>query len=192
MAEPLYLGLDLSTQQLKAVLVTPELKVERSVVFDFDKDAPDFATKKGVLTNDKEREVVAPVGMWLRALDCVLERLSGEGEGGEGGVDLGRVKGVCGAGQQHGSVYWSRDGVDKLGTMEKGKGMEEQLKEAFSWDKSPNWQDASTGVQCEAFERALGGEEELARVTGSRAHHVGLLTFSFSLNVKGCEGGNKG
>ena len=56
--------------------------------------------EKGVLTNEAEREVFAPVAMWLRALDGVLERLR------EQGVDFAKVEGVGGAGQQHGSVYW--------------------------------------------------------------------------------------
>lgn len=34
----------------------------------------------------------------------------------------------------------------------------------------PNWQDASTTSECAAFEAAVGGAEELARITGSSSH----------------------
>jgi hypothetical protein len=48
----------------------------------------------------------------------------------------------------------------------------DQMKEAFSHPFSPNWQDASTQKECDAFDKALGSPEELAEATGSKAHHV--------------------
>lgn len=36
---------------------------------------------------------------------------------------------------------------------------------------SPNWQDASTQKQCDLFDSELGDPENLAKVTGSKAHH---------------------
>ena len=163
---PLYLGLDLSTQQLKAVAVTSTLQVSHSAVFDFDADAPAYGIAKGVLSNEATREVFAPVAMWLAAIDGVLARLKA------GGMDFSRVKGISGAGQQHGSVYWSGEGVEVLQGLDKGKGLEEQMEAAFSWPYSPNWQDASTQRQCDEFDRALGDEQWLAEKTGSKAHHV--------------------
>ena len=165
-SSPLYLGFDLSTQQLKGVAVDQTLKVDYSATFDFDQDAPDFGIKKGVLTNEAEREVFAPVAMWLRAVDVVLQRLS------EAGIDFSRVKGISGAGQQHGSVYWSHDGTDVLQKLDKSQKLEAQMSKAFSYPFSPNWQDASTQTQCDEFDKELGDEAELARVTGSKAHHV--------------------
>lgn len=46
---PLYLGFDLSTQQLKGIAITSDLKVAYAAVFDFDADATGFAVKKGEL-----------------------------------------------------------------------------------------------------------------------------------------------
>lgn len=91
---PLYLGFDLSTQQLKGIAITSNLKVAYEAVFDFDADATSFGIKKGVLTNEAEREVYAPVSMWLQAIDSVLQRLQSKG------VDFGRVRGISGAGQR--------------------------------------------------------------------------------------------
>ena len=168
---PLYLGFDLSTQQLKAVVVTSDLVVQHSALFDFDTDAADFGIKKGVLVNESEGEVFAPVAMWLRAIDVVLERLKSDG------IDFARVKGISGAGMQHGSIYWSYEGITALeksgveGDSATEK-LETLLKDAFSWPFSPNWQDASTQRECDLFDDALGEAEELAKITGSKAHHV--------------------
>ena len=166
-SSPLYLGFDLSTQQLKGIAVGSDLKVVHSALFDFDKDAEGFPDiKKGVLTNEAEREVFAPVAMWLQAVDTVLQRLH------DAGIDFGRVAGISGAGQQHGSVYWSMEGPKALQTLAKDETLEKQLGNAFSHPYSPNWQDASTQEQCDMFDRCLGDETQLALNTGSKAHHV--------------------
>ncbi len=89
---PLYLGFDLSTQQLKGIAITSDLKVAHEAVFDFDADAIGYGTKKGVLTNEVEREVYAPVMMWLRGVDVILQRLQDKG------IDFGRIRGISGAG----------------------------------------------------------------------------------------------
>ena len=67
-----------------------------------------------------------------------------------------------------------------LGSMDAGKTLLEQLeggakgerKGAFSHPFSPNWQDASTQKQCEAFDATLQEPRNLALATGSSAHHV--------------------
>ena len=173
--DPVYLGFDLSTQQLKGLAVTSDLKVIHSAVFDFDKDAKGFNIVKGVLTNEAEREVFAPVAMWLQAIDKVLEKLR------EAGLDFNRVMGISGAGQQHGSVYWSTEGSEDLRHLDASRTLEAQLKDAFSYPYSPNWQDASTQEQCDMFDRRLGDEYKLAMTTGSKAHHVRKPTTSQDL-----------
>ena len=103
--------------------------------------------------------------MWLDALNLVLDRLS------EQGLDFGRVKGLSGAGMQHGTVFWSKEAENLLFNLDPGKPLAKQLQNAFAHPMSPNWQDASTQVQCDAFDAELGDPETLARVTGSKAHH---------------------
>ena len=165
-SSPLYLGFDLSTQQLKVVAVTSNLKVVYNAKFDFDADSRGFHIRKGVLTNDIDHEVYAPVSLWLQALDVLLGKLI------DHGLDLHRVRGISGAGQQHGSVYWSAAGEHALQNLDVERNLKEQLEYAFSHPFSPNWQDASTQKECEAFDAALGGPQQLADVTGSKAHHV--------------------
>lgn len=163
--DPLYIGFDLSTQQLKALVVNSDLKVVYLAKFDFDADSRGFPIKKGVLTNEAEHEVFAPVAMWLQAMDGVLDQLRAHG------LDFSRVKGISGAGQQHGSVYWGEDAEKLLGQMDAGASLENQLSGAFSHPFSPNWQDASTQKECDEFDAFLGSPERLAMTTGSKAHH---------------------
>ena len=165
---PLYLGFDLSTQQLKGLAVNSSLKVEHEVKFDFDADAKGFNVEKGVLTNEAENEVFAPLSMWLQAVDTVLQKFK------QDGMDFRRVRGISGAGMQHGSIYWSQKGEDALQSLDSSKSLEEQLSQAFSHPYSPNWQDASTQKQCDDFDACLGDETKLALITGSKAHHVSM------------------
>ncbi|KAL8783026.1 MAG: hypothetical protein Q9213_004923 [Squamulea squamosa] len=162
---PLYLGFDLSTQQLKGIAVTSSLKAEYEVKFDFDADSRGFSVKKGVLTNGEDNEVFAPLALWLQAIDGVLQRFR------DVGMDFRRVRGVSGAGMQHGSVYWNTEGERALESLDSSMSLQEQLAHAFTHPYSPNWQDASTQEQCDAFNTHLGDETQLALSTGSKAHH---------------------
>lgn len=175
---PLYIGFDLSTQQLKGLVVTSDLKVVYLAKFDFDADAKGFDIKKGVQTNEAEHEVFAPVAMWLQAMDNVLQQLKDQG------LDFGLVRGISGAGQQHGSVYWNHEADQILGGLDKGKSLEEQVQKALSHPHSPNWQDSSTQRECDEFQDCLGGAEKLAEVTGSKAHHVSSIPVAFPIRLR--------
>ncbi|KAK3044520.1 hypothetical protein LTS18_001046, partial [Coniosporium uncinatum] len=89
MANALYMGFDLSTQQLKGIVVKSNLKLVYEAKVDFDADlGRKYGIEKGVLTNPSEGEIYAPTAMWLEALDLVLQRLQ------EQGLDFSKVKGV--------------------------------------------------------------------------------------------------
>ena len=174
-SDPLYLGFDLSTQQLKCIAVTPDLRVVNKVTYDFDADSKGYGVHKGVLTNEEEHEVFAPVKLWLEAMDTVLTKLK------DSGLDFGRVKGLSGAGMQHGAVFWSSKADNLLSSLSSQESLKDQLREAFSHPFSPNWQDASTQKECDEFDAELGSEERLADATGSKAHHrfTGLQILRF-------------
>jgi xylulokinase len=149
-------------------VINSHLKLLHEAKVDFDADLAKYGVEKGVLTNASEDEIFAPVAMWLEALDLVLQRLA------EQGLDFSAVTAASGAGMQHGTVFWGRDGERILGMLDSGKPLLAQMgpdSGAFSHAFSPNWQDASTQAQCERFDAALGGPEMLARITGSKAHH---------------------
>ncbi|KAF9699065.1 hypothetical protein EKO04_002744 [Ascochyta lentis] len=169
-----FLGFDLSTQQLKGIIVGSDLKLLQEAKVDFDADfGAKYGIEKGVLTNPAEGEVFAPVALFLEAIDLVLQRLK------EQGADFSKVQGVSGAGMQHGTVFWSEDAEHLLANLDAGKTLLEQLeggakgerKGAFSHPFSPNWQDASTQKQVEAFDATLHDAKNLAAATGSKAHH---------------------
>lgn len=167
-------------------MVDSNLKLIHEAKVDFDCDLSKYGIEKGVLTNPSEGEIFAPVAMWLDAIDLVLTRLQ------DNGLDFSRVRGMSGAGMQHGTVFWSKDAEKLMKELDSKKTLVEQLasdsheegKGAFSHPHSPNWQDASTQKQCEVFDAGLGDPETLANVTGSKAHHVSrLLTICFCKNI---------
>ena len=161
----LYLGFDLSTQQLKCLVVTPDLRKVHEVKYDFDADSKGYGIHKGVLTNEEEHEVFAPVALWLEAIDSVLHQLKGLG------ADFSKIRGLSGAGMQHGSVFWDAKAESLLANLDAKKSLKDQLDDAFSHPYSPNWQDASTQKESDEFDLALGDQEKLALATGSKAHH---------------------
>ncbi|KAI1631814.1 hypothetical protein F4809DRAFT_135194 [Biscogniauxia mediterranea] len=163
---PLYLGFDLSTQQLKAIVIESDLKVVCEAKVDFDADfAAKYGVVKGVLTNEDEGEVYAPVAMWVEAVELVLNRLK------DNGCAIQDIRGISGAGQQHSSVYWNKDAESALKQLDSRKSLIEQLSHVFAYEFAPNWQDHSTQAECDLFDAHLGTREQLAEVTGSAAHH---------------------
>ena len=150
---------------MSGIIVDAKLKLVHEAKVDFDADLSQYGIEKGVLTNQDEGTVVAPPAMWLDALNLVLDRLADQA------IDFGRVKGLSGAGMQHGTVFWTKDAETVMVNLNAGKSLSEQLKGALAHDMSPNWQDSSTQKECDAFDAELGSPEKLAEVTGSSAHH---------------------
>src|SRR5262245_40790367 len=100
---PHFLGLDSSTQSLTALIVDTDsgrVIADRSV--NFGARLPEYKSPSGFLENSDPGVKHSDPLMWVAALDLLLGELVANG------VDLGRVRGVSGAGQQHGSVYLAR------------------------------------------------------------------------------------
>ncbi|KJR85847.1 xylulokinase [Sporothrix schenckii 1099-18] len=192
---PLYLGFDLSTQQLKAIVVASDLSIVAQAKVDFDADFGEkYGLTKGVLVNDEEGEVYAPVALFLEAIDLVFQRLHDLSNG--PGV-LSRIRAISGSCQQHGSVYWSEGAAQELADLQAAAAaattttrattassaapadrLADRLAGSFSRPWAPNWQDHSTQDECDQFDARLAQDESksdgphrLAEVTGSAAHH---------------------
>jgi xylulokinase len=90
---PLFLGLDLSTQQLKAVLIGEDSTVVHESAVHFDKDLPKYGTTNGAIRGPGEGEVTSPVAMWLDAIDLLMERMA------RAGVQFKHIAAISGAGQ---------------------------------------------------------------------------------------------
>ncbi|KAJ3504130.1 hypothetical protein NLJ89_g8097 [Agrocybe chaxingu] len=162
---PLFLGLDLSTQQLKAVLLDQASMIVHEAAVHFDRDLPHHGTTNGAISGPDEGEVTSPVQMWLEAIDLLLERLK------QGNFDFDSIVAISGAGQQHGSVYWSSNAESLLAALTPDKRLSEQLfPEAFSRTRCPIWQDSSTTEDCKRLEEEYGGPQAVADRTGSRAY----------------------
>lgn len=162
--QPLFMGVDSSTQGLKATLLDEALNVVSETSLNFDRDLPEFKTEGGVHRHSDGLTVTSPPLMWVAALDRLFERLK------NGGAPLERVVAISGSGQQHGSV-WLKQGAEKiLGGLDPALPMRDQLEDIFSVDESPIWMDASTTKQCRNLEERLGGAQAVADITGSRAY----------------------
>lgn len=165
---PLFLGLDLSTQALKASLLDSSLHLLSEVAVNFDKDLPHYGTKGGVhLGASGSGAVYSPVLCAVEAFDKLADKILASQ------WPTGRIAAVSAAGQQHASVYWSREASDLINSasLDSEKTLVSQVDaRAFSRAIVPNWQDSSTTIECREFESHVGGPSELARLTGSRAY----------------------
>ena len=115
-----YLGFDLSTQTLKALVIDDNLTIVTECVVDFDKDLPVFRTSGGA--HSKGLEVTSPVLMWIEAVDLIMNKLT------MAGLDFSRVRSISGTGQQHGSVYWLSSSEKVLQSLNSEKCLSSQLK----------------------------------------------------------------
>lgn len=101
-SSPLFLGLDLSTQGLKAVLITEDSDVVHESSVNFDRDLPHYGTTNGAIRGPGVGEVTSPVLMWLEGFDLIMEKVKAAG------VNFSRILGVSGDGQvgNHGWTLW--------------------------------------------------------------------------------------
>ncbi|KAB0790713.1 hypothetical protein PPYR_14841 [Photinus pyralis] len=164
-SESTYLGLDLSTQQLKAAVLDDKFQILHETAVHFDNDLPEFRTHGGII-QDKEYPglVTAPTLMWVKAVDMLMDRLT------VCGVDYSKIVAISGAAQQHGSVYWNNGAEKILRNLNSSQFLHQQLATSFSVSQSPTWMDSSTTAECKALEDAVGGPLKLAEITGSRGY----------------------
>lgn len=161
---PQYLGFDSSTQSLTAIVIDSDA---RRVVFQesiaYDAALPHYGTEHGVLPRTVPDEAVSSPLMWAEALDMMMRRLTSSG------IDVGRIAGISGSAQQHGSVYLNAAAAAGLARLDPAQPLAPQLAPMLSRDVSPIWMDSSTAEECAEITAGVGGAERLSRHTGSRA-----------------------
>ena len=158
----LFLGLDSSTQGLKAMLIDPAKgEIVATGAVNYEADLPEYGCVGGVLPNADPLVRHADPLMWLAALDLVLERLK------TAGAPLAEVEGIGGSGQQHGSVYLNAQFFDLIGDLRPEESLAAQLRPALARKTAPIWMDSSTGAECAEITEAAGCA--LQAVTGSPA-----------------------
>ena len=163
---PLYVGFDSSTQSLTATVIEAAGGIRR-VVFQhsiaFDRDLPHYGTTNGVRRHANPLVVTSPPLMWVEALDTMMGVLSREPA-----IDRTQVAAIGGCAQQHGTVYLNASAMPAIARLDPSRTLADQLSAIFSRPESPVWMDESTGPQCTALARALGGDDAVGRLTGSR------------------------
>ena len=157
-----FLGIDLSTQSLTAlVLDLSDHRLFRNAL-NFDEAYPSYQTNGGVRVGENPQVVCADPKMWIEALDDLLLALRREGV-------TQQVAALSVSAQQHGSVYLNAKAAPRLKALDPRKPLVEQTGDIFARSLAPVWMDSSTREECEEIARAMGGEARLAEVTGSRA-----------------------
>lgn len=160
-----YLGLDASTQSLTATLIESDARqVIAEVSLNYAAEFPSYGTDHGVIRGVDPKVVSAPPLMWVEALDRMLGRLVDEHP-----RTMAKVAAISGSAQQHGSVYLNDQWPPYPARLDPSQPMAVQLAHVFSRSTAPIWMDSSTTTECTEIETGVGGGDELARHTGSRA-----------------------
>ena len=156
-----YLGLDLSTQSLSALIVdgdTGQILIDESI--NFGKDLPGYNAPNGFVKGDKEGEVFSSPLMWLDAADKLFSRLKEQ-------TDLSSIRAIAGSGQQHATVYLNGSFKEKISSLNPSTSLSENLKDSLSRELSPIWMDNSTSTECSEIAEASGGRDQVLKISGS-------------------------
>ena len=156
----MFLGLDVSTQSLTALIIDQDAIIKRTSL-NYDQELPQYNTKSGVIFLTDEKEVHSYPLMWAEAMDLLLSRMKDQG------VRFDRIKAISGSGQQHGTVYLNERFEKKLSNLNPYEHLVYQIKDSFSRNTSPIWMDSSTSKQCEEIRARLGGMRKTIEITGS-------------------------
>ena len=158
----LFLGLDSSTQGLKAEIIdiaAGTIRCSESV--NFGKDLPEYNCPNGYLENSNTFIKHADPLMWAAALDMVFSRLQNQN------APLAEIEGISGSGQQHGSVYLNNEFTEIIAELDPEKNLPEQLAPALSRKTSPIWMDSATSEECRELQEVF--KARMQEDTGSPA-----------------------
>ena len=161
---PLFLGLDCSTQSLSALVYcsdTGEISYVTSV--NFEENFPEYETTSGFIKGEDGSCSTSPC-MWLDALDLLLEQLKAKG------APLDQIAAIGGAAQQHATVYLNSAFQEKVGDLDIGQSLADQLVGTLSHRLSPIWMDNTTSAYCEEISSNLDvfGKDYVIWATGSK------------------------
>jgi len=156
----MYLGLDVGSQSIKAVLLGKDLKLIASHSVEYSATYPKYKTTDGFHINGTR--ITSPPAMWVESLDDVIAGLASK-------TSLADVLGVAVSGQQHGSVYMAQNAETILQNFQPGRGsLLAQAMPAVLLPFSPVWRDHSTQKEVDALRDAFGGDSNAFACTGSR------------------------
>lgn len=159
----LYLGLDSSTQSLSAMIIDTETgRVVLDESLNFGTSLAHYGSPSGFLAHEDPQVKHSNPLMWVEALDLLLGQLKARG------ADFGAVRGISGAGQQHGSVYLKRR-LSDVSDWDPSRDLASQIGPLLSRPTAPIWMDSSTSAECAEIAAAVGGHARVVALSGSRA-----------------------
>jgi xylulokinase len=162
MASQKYLGIDLSTQSLTALVIDPEdYSIDKHQIV-FDSDLPQYGTSGGVPPSPEPTQALVDPLMWVEALEQALSWLEQSGL-------AESVTGVSVSAQQHGTVYLNSNAPEALRGLDPKLPLHDQLSGIFSRTRSPIWMDSSTSRECMEITQALSDGPGIMQLTGSHA-----------------------
>ena len=157
------LGIDGSTQSMSAIVIDlndNQVICEHSV--NFGSRLSQYNSPNGFFEGESPNTVYSNPSMWLDAIDLLFQELKKS-------CDLGKVKAISGAGQQHGSVYLNTKWLETISQLDPTLSLSKQIKPCLSRPHSPIWMDSSTTLECQEIAQALGGNEVVCKKSGSIA-----------------------
>lgn len=155
---PLFLGLELATDQLRASLVDDTLRLVGSECIDFDADLPEYQTQGGIFTTPGDA-YTTPVEMWIKALDLLFDKLRANWE-------LNRIKSIGGC-AQHALVYWRSAPLPALPTLPPNVPLHRHFpSSSFSLPHTPTPSDSSSHPHALYIQSLLGGRDAMVRRVG--------------------------
>lgn len=171
-SEPLFLGLDCSTQSMTALVTNAHGRVVWESSFRFDERLPRYGTVNGVHRSSEHPDcVLIPSMMFVDALDAILANLRRCDA-----FSMAKIVAISGSAQQHASVYWAK-GFDLRAAMADGDAsrplvevLQAKNAKVFHLDQGPSWMDNSTSSFCRRLNQDAGGAQRVADISGSRAY----------------------
>lgn len=159
----LTLGLDASTQSCSALVIDIKAgAIVAEATVNYGASLPQYEAPDGFIPGGEGGEVHTDPRMWLDALEQVLEALRAQ-------CDLSQIGAICGAGQQHASVYLNGSWPGVLAGLSPERSLASQIEPCLSRKTSPIWMDTSTGAECAEISAAVGGPDVVCSKSGSIA-----------------------
>ncbi|KAH9995286.1 hypothetical protein BJV77DRAFT_991732 [Russula vinacea] len=164
----LFLGLELSTDQLRATIVDENLElvgveaVDLIPLFRNTTVLTRSRTQGGIFTTPGDA-YTTPVDMWVKALDFLLEEISRNHE-------VSRIKSIGGAAQPA-LVWWKSTPVPSFPSLDSRLPLHSQLSpNTFSLPNTPVAQDTFSHSHALSIEAMLGGPDHMAARVGTCAN----------------------
>ncbi|KAF9078726.1 hypothetical protein BDP27DRAFT_1310068 [Rhodocollybia butyracea] len=158
---PWFLGLELSTDQLRACVIDENLELVGVEYVDFDSELEEYQTTGGIFTTPGEA-YTTPVEMWIKGLDTLLQKL-------HRAYDVTRIKAIGGS-AQHALVWWKSTSLPLLSALDPHLALQTHFPSpSFSLPNTPTAQDTSAHTHALAIEALLGGPDAMASRVGTCA-----------------------